>query len=511
MKKRQTIANFLLCATLFTGGVSITHHADAKPSSGYSSRSSSGFSRSSSSLSSSRPSWSSSGYGGSSRISNAPKSLNKTEQRQVNAISGSSYRDYETAKAAKKQERAYNYSPPPVQAASTPAPEPQYVNRGSPQPQNNRNDNQYRYPNYRQDSGPSPLTTFGAGMLAEHLINGGNHTAQAAPAPVERSSRTTPSYSDDTDTIDNDFGGGSDDVKTPSSSVTQTTTSIPPATKSFGASPVRHNSGGGIIFFLFMVLLAVAVVAWLIWNSKEKEKKNSRNRGNGSGSLMSGRVQNNAETNVETAGTRVIALGSSVVLPTLPFMNAPNATDDEKLHFEPGEKGQQSVMAVGSKKGLDINSTPDEMEIYVSPDGSREDFIVLEPKEKEARFFSWIDTVSPGSRAEWDEWLNDENGIMGLPSFQTKDGTEWSRVLMSGNPHRLSPTECWNSVVSQEGETDYSYHSMLYVRDTGWSAPYSDKEYLLVRIELWKEDGNTDAAIKLYAGVDVPWSSLGLD
>lgn len=503
------LPRLLFCAALLAGSQLAGFHADARPSASYSSRS----------VSVSRPSFTpprttTSGYGGSSQTRAASPFSSRSEQKQVNAISGSSLRNYETAKAerkaaqaqmraAQKAERMNMSGDSNVPRVASPAPAP------TPTPPQSTRTPQYQQP---QQNGVSPMTAFGAGMLAEHLMNSGHHTAQAAPAPSpsqDNWSSPAPSSANDADVVPNDFGG--QDTEAPQSAPSSTTqsTSVPTLGGGTPHNTEQKHGIGGLLFFLFMIILAIIVIYWLFKQSQSKEMggHSQPKKETSHGSLMSG-LRNVSERN-QGGGNSIVPLGAAINLPSLSLMNDPSAPDDAKLHFEAGETGAQSVVAI-SHDSREVG-VPSEMELYVSPDGSMEDFVLIHPNDKTARFFSWIDDVSPGTQSEWDEWLNDESGILGLPTFQTKDGVTWSRVLMSQSPRRFAPLDRTVDIETTDGTTHHQQKSMMYVRDTGFKAPYSSKEYLLVRVDAWMEDGVENAIIHLYAGVDVPWSSLGLD
>ena len=46
----------------------------------------------------------------------------------------------------------------------------------------------------------------------------------------------------------------------------------------------------------------------------------------------------------------------------------------------------------------------------------------------ECRYFSRLDEVTPADGQEWGAWLDPAEGMIGWPSFQTKDGKMYGRV-----------------------------------------------------------------------------------
>ena len=54
----------------------------------------------------------------------------------------------------------------------------------------------------------------------------------------------------------------------------------------------------------------------------------------------------------------------------------------------------------------------------------------------ECRYFTPIDAITPADPNEWGAWLDPNEGMIGWPQFQTKDGKLYDRVWASGlGPH----------------------------------------------------------------------------
>ncbi len=123
----------------------------------------------------------------------------------------------------------------------------------------------------------------------------------------------------------------------------------------------------------------------------------------------------------------------------------------------------------------------------------------------ECRYFSKLDEVTPASEAEWGFWLDDTEGQIGWPEFQTKDGRLYRRIEAPGSgrvaPHRLEET-----LIADTGESTRSHMAMLYGAATGAAAPAPQTEYMLVTAI----DDGTQAWIAIYAGVDMSVSGLNL-
>ena len=118
---------------------------------------------------------------------------------------------------------------------------------------------------------------------------------------------------------------------------------------------------------------------------------------------------------------------------------------------------------------------------------------------EECRYFTNLDSVYPGNTDEWDFWLGENTGYIGLNSFQTKDGTLWTRLYGNESQHRILPLEIKETVLRDLEKTPKSiiYDSMVYWKSTGVKTP--EFEYLMVN----HENVNDSHSIQLYTGVDI--------
>ena len=123
----------------------------------------------------------------------------------------------------------------------------------------------------------------------------------------------------------------------------------------------------------------------------------------------------------------------------------------------------------------------------------------------ECRYFSKLDEVTPASEAEWAFWLDETEGQIGWPEFQTKDGELYQRIQSPGS-HRVAPPSQQETLITDTGESTRSHVATLYGAATGASEPAPQTEYMLVTAI----DDGTRAWVAIYAGVDVSVSSLNL-
>lgn len=122
----------------------------------------------------------------------------------------------------------------------------------------------------------------------------------------------------------------------------------------------------------------------------------------------------------------------------------------------------------------------------------------------ECRYFSRLDEVNPADAEEWGFWLDEAEGAIGWPDFQTRDGVLFQRIWTPG-ANRIAPREIDESLTG-DGARSRRHRAMLYARPTGVAAPAPTTEYLLVSAV----EENGAAWVALYAGIDVSVSALQL-
>lgn len=123
----------------------------------------------------------------------------------------------------------------------------------------------------------------------------------------------------------------------------------------------------------------------------------------------------------------------------------------------------------------------------------------------ECRYFRQFDEVQPADRDEWSFWLDKDEGMIGWPEFETKDGKSYKRVWSPG-PNHVAPRELQEMREDLNGKTEIRHICMLYARATGGKAPAPETEYLLVTAVR----GTGEAYVALHAGIDINPSALSL-
>lgn len=123
----------------------------------------------------------------------------------------------------------------------------------------------------------------------------------------------------------------------------------------------------------------------------------------------------------------------------------------------------------------------------------------------ECRYFSLLDELTPGDVSEWGFWLDEREGMIGWPRFETKDGKSYTRLWVDGE-RRVPPRDIAETLETASGVERRRQQAMLYSRDTGAAAPAPTTEYLLVAA-VEHED---TAAVTLHVGIDLDPAGLQL-
>lgn len=123
----------------------------------------------------------------------------------------------------------------------------------------------------------------------------------------------------------------------------------------------------------------------------------------------------------------------------------------------------------------------------------------------ECRYFSLVDEVTPADGQEWGLWLDPAQGMIGWPSFQTKDGKVYGRVWAPGDarvpPRNMEETRQYLDRVEQR-----RIQAMLYGAPTGGTPPAPATEYILVSAI----EAAGQAWVEIAAGIDINPAALTL-
>jgi len=123
----------------------------------------------------------------------------------------------------------------------------------------------------------------------------------------------------------------------------------------------------------------------------------------------------------------------------------------------------------------------------------------------ECRYFSRLDEVTPADNQEWGLWLDPAEGMIGWPSFQTKDGKMYGRVWAPGNS-RVPPRKMEETLQYVDRTEQRQLQMMLYGGPTGGAPPAPQTEYILVSAI----EATGQAWVEIDAGIDINPAGLTL-
>jgi len=197
---------------------------------------------------------------------------------------------------------------------------------------------------------------------------------------------------------------------------------------------------------------------------------------------------------IDTSLPLQIHLGSCLILDQTPFLIHGKAITQtrpgsESLVFAYGriDLGESVVHRFYLESGTD----PDDKSVLQ---------VVVGDEIEECRLFASLDEVYPESAEEWNFWIGEEDGYIGLPAFEDKQGRLYDRVWGDGEG-RIAPSEFTETLYLDrfgEKRATVAHASMLYGR---WIDEESEMaEYILASRE---EHTDGSALIQLSSGIDV--------
>jgi len=123
----------------------------------------------------------------------------------------------------------------------------------------------------------------------------------------------------------------------------------------------------------------------------------------------------------------------------------------------------------------------------------------------ECRYFSRVDELTPANVQEWGLWLDPAEGLIGWPSFQTKDGKLYGRTWAPSD-NRIPPQQSEETLQFVDHTEQRQLQTMLYGADTSGAPPAPQTEYILVSAI----DMTGQAWIEIDAGIDINPATLNL-
>ncbi|WP_042700511.1 DUF2491 family protein [Azospirillum sp. B506] len=275
------------------------------------------------------------------------------------------------------------------------------------------------------------------------------------------------------------------------------------------ASAVQASRGSGHGFWWWGLLLLGVAVLFLLWRARRRMDApakpsavaNSPVSKGGSDVPLFGTLGNyvNQKLSGKAYSPSLFRLGMTVTIDPTPFLLAEGATKVKAP--DTGSDRLVSIEAVGT-----VTSGPATVyrlhlpgggffQIHLGPDGQPD----------ECRYFTPIDSITPADEGEWGFWLDDAEGMIGWPEFQTKDGKLYPRIWQPG-ASRIQPFTLAEARQTLRGTETVTSQSMLYGAPTGAASPAPATEYILV--EAVERSGR--ASVEIAAGIDVNPASLSL-
>ncbi len=260
--------------------------------------------------------------------------------------------------------------------------------------------------------------------------------------------------------------------------------------------------GGGFGGLLVLVLIGGGI-AFLIWVwIRRRAARSSSSGGTGTmGSLSTATNILRHKLSGEGYSPSLFRVGMTVTIDPTPFILATGATKVAPPDLTDANT-LISIQAVGTVDDAGVTL----YRLYL-PDGKSFFQLHLDPSghPDECRYFSRLDEVNPASPDEWGFWLDPQEGMIGWPEFETKDGKLYGRLWAPGDS-RIPPRRLTESIADLRGTTVQRSEAMLYAAPTGTAEPAPQSEYVLVAAV----DQGGQAWIEIHAGIDVNPAALSL-
>ncbi len=262
-------------------------------------------------------------------------------------------------------------------------------------------------------------------------------------------------------------------------------------------SQARQASGGSGSWFGWLtgllLLGAVAFLGVMLWRKLAGGQGTRKKASDGDPRRSSG--------GVSAARPRWLSLQRPLTLDAAPFILASPYVALE-VPSSPTGSGMVSLEAVGEAVSGDVTwhrgylaGGRSFLQIHLDAAGQLD----------ECRYFSLLEELTPGDESEWGFWLDQAEGMIGWPQFETKDGKTYGRLWVGGQ-QRVAPRDIEETLETTAGVARCRQQAMLYARDTGAAAPVPMTEYLLVAA-LERDDA---ASVTLHVGIDLDPASLQL-
>lgn len=197
-----------------------------------------------------------------------------------------------------------------------------------------------------------------------------------------------------------------------------------------------------------------------------------------------------------------IFVGSTLVVSEIPFLLG---ADQLTIKHPEGE----NIVHAFSKTAFDSSLM---YRFYVGMGSDAEHVIQIITGEKgvveEFRLFRTYAEVFPESENEWDFWIGEADGSIGLKQFQDRDGKLFERLWSRSDDPRVAPVQFNETINLDRYGQDYinvKHGAMLYGRVAVETQELSLNEYMLLSFEA---HGEKDNKIHIMSGIDLEKSYL---
>ncbi|BBK43521.1 hypothetical protein STVA_35410 [Allostella vacuolata] len=259
------------------------------------------------------------------------------------------------------------------------------------------------------------------------------------------------------------------------------------------------GSGFGGLLVTVLLLGGFAFITWRFFRRRRAAGAATAAKGANMGPIDTARGILRRKMEGEPYKPSFFRVGMTFPFDPTPFLMAEGVT---KVTQPPGGEGNAlvSVAAVGR---IDAGEVAMHRLYLAGSDGWFQLWLDEDGRPEECRWFQPIDEVHPADSEEWAFWMDEREGMVGWPEFQTKDGQTYARHWLPGD-RRVDPRQWTETIEDARGTRTRQVHAMLYARSTGAAAPAPEAEYLLVSVI----EGDGEAFVEIAAGIDVNPAAL---
>ena len=265
------------------------------------------------------------------------------------------------------------------------------------------------------------------------------------------------------------------------------------------ARAAPSSGGHGLLWAVLIILLFVFALLWLRRRGNAQRRSPGRPTGDSAmslaGNMLHGKLTGQAYK------PSLFRVGMVVTLDPTPFILAASST---KVALPASLSGGGAISI--ERLGTVTDGQTTLHRLYL-PDGAGMIQLHLDAAglPDECRYFMPLDEINPADEREWGLWLDPNEGMIGWPAFDTRDGMTYARAWAPGQSW-VEPRTLDEQLEDLQGTSTRRQIAMLYARQTGAAAPSPPTEYVLVMAI--EQPGQ--AWVEVHAGIDINPSALSL-